>query len=1140
MSLPLALLIGWASTISAQESPIPPVPASGTVSAEQLDAALAAIEARDDLGEDTRSQIIAELRRAQAEILAQAAAVADGQAFATAVESAPPQIARLQEALDNTVRPPPTLTTLGVGEDLPLSELEQVLAREAAEAASLDASLNQLESALSAQRERPAAIRARMEEVQKRLDELAAELSAPAPGGGTALLSEAQRLAAAMTREALRAELTKLEQEQLSYDLRLELLRVQRDTAAADASAAAQGVALLQGLVNETRQTAAQLAQTQAAEAELAAADKHPALRTLAEGNLELTRELPAVATQIEEATATLREVEQETQQVRQAITRARQRLEIGGISQATGRLFVDERRNLPRYSQYRLGVRERRRALSEIGLAQVRIEEQQRDLTPLDGAVEQVVAAVRDDLNATDDLASIRDEATELLRSRRDLLQQAAGTYRTYVRLLGDLDSAQQRLLDTASDYRGFLDQNLIWIPNSEVVGPATVTDLGAAVTWATSPANWLKAGEALPAALRTVPGRMLAAVALLLGLLALQPALKRRYRRVSERVGRLSSDHIGLTLGALAVSAIEVLPVPLAFALCGWALQQLPAPTDFSQSLATAFLSTGPFLYNVLLIRILSSPAGVLRTHFGWRKENLAMVRLQLNKVIIIGVPLVFITVLALTTGEQVYRDSLGRVAFVLLMLLFAAVAWPLGHPQGAVGSSYYARRPSSWLSRLKWLWFSLDLGIPLGLAVLALLGYLYTAAILVEKVVDSVWLVLGLLLLGLIIRRWLALERRKLAIEQARERREALKAEQEAMQDQAAGAEPEVEPAPARSTPLDLDAVDQQTQKLLGAGMLVTGILGAWAIWSDVFPALTILNEVSLWMQTVVGEDGGQVLKPVSLADVLLAALVGLATFVLSRNLPGLMEIAVLRHFELEAGGRYTINTLLRYTVVTIGVVLIFSIIGWNWSRIQWLVAALSVGLGFGLQEIVANFVSGLIILFERPIRIGDTVTVGDLSGTVSKVRIRATTITDWDRKEIIVPNKSFITEQVVNWTLSDPITRVVVPVGISYGSDIKLAGQVMRDTLQSLPLVLDEPGPSVYFVGFGDSSLNFNLYVFSRQLSDRLPLMHAVHSAVLENLRQHDIEIPFPQRDLHVRSVSDDAKGWDGGPPEPADS
>jgi potassium efflux system protein len=160
---------------------------------------------------------------------------------------------------------------------------------------------------------------------------------------------------------------------------------------------------------------------------------------------------------------------------------------------------------------------------------------------------------------------------------------------------------------------------------------------------------------------------------------------------------------------------------------------------------------------------------------------------------------------------------------------------------------------------------------------------------------------------------------------------------------------------------------------------------------------------------------------------------------------------------------------------------------------------------------------------VILFERPVRVGDTVTVGQLTGTVSRIRIRATTIVDWDRKEIIVPNKAFITEQVVNWTLSDPITRVSIPVGIAYGSDVELAHRIIQQTLESLPLVLDNPPPRVLFTGFGDSSLNFTLHVFLRQLTDRLTLVDQVHNAVLRVLRENDIQIPFPQRDLHIRST-----------------
>ena len=186
-------------------------------------------------------------------------------------------------------------------------------------------------------------------------------------------------------------------------------------------------------------------------------------------------------------------------------------------------------------------------------------------------------------------------------------------------------------------------------------------------------------------------------------------------------------------------------------------------------------------------------------------------------------------------------------------------------------------------------------------------------------------------------------------------------------------------------------------------------------------------------------------------------------------------------------------------------------------------QWLVAALGVGLGFGLQEIVANFVSGLIVLAERPIRIGDVVTVGDVSGTVARIRARATVVVDFDNKEVIIPNKAFITERVINWTLSNPTTRLLLDVGVAYGSDVELVQRVVLEAVRAHPDVLPEPPPSVFFVGFGDSALDFEIRAFVDSLDKRLRVQHEIHVAVARVLREHGIEIPFPQRDLHVRSA-----------------
>jgi potassium efflux system protein len=184
------------------------------------------------------------------------------------------------------------------------------------------------------------------------------------------------------------------------------------------------------------------------------------------------------------------------------------------------------------------------------------------------------------------------------------------------------------------------------------------------------------------------------------------------------------------------------------------------------------------------------------------------------------------------------------------------------------------------------------------------------------------------------------------------------------------------------------------------------------------------------------------------------------------------------------------------------------------------LQWLVAAL--GIGFGLQEIVANFISGLIILFERPIRVGDVVTVGDTDGVVTKTRIRATTIRNPDRKELLVPNKEFITGRLLNWSLSDRIARIMVTVGVAYGTDVEQAHALMREVAEEHERVLKDPAPILSFEGFGDNSLTLILHAFIDDLDRRVATITGLHKAIYQKVQQAGIGIAFPQRDLHLET------------------
>ena len=427
-------------------------------------------------------------------------------------------------------------------------------------------------------------------------------------------------------------------------------------------------------------------------------------------------------------------------------------------------------------------------------------------------------------------------------------------------------------------------------------------------------------------------------------------------------------------------------------------------------------------------------------------------------------------------------------------------------------------------------RWAWRLLHgaaLVAALGLAAGAMRGYYWTSLQLAASFHFTLLFLFMLMIAYELGLRWELLASRRLALVRLAAAREALAAQRRA--------EPDGEAPELAEPELDIATVDAQTSRLLRNGALFAAVIGLWLIWVDLLPAAGVLRSVQLWTTTTTatlettnaaGEPVStveQLVVPVTLADLLLALLAGAMTLVVARNLPGLLELSVFRQLRASAGERYAYTTIGKYAVTLAGAVLALNMVGFGWSKVQWLVAAVGLGLGFGLQEIFANFVSGLIILFERPIRVGDIVTVGNVNGKVTKIRIRATWITGFDRKELVVPNKEFITNQLVNWSLSDAVLRLDIAVGIAYGSDTDKAHRVLLEVAARNEHVLKDPAPQAFFFGFGESSLDFELRVFSPDVEHRLRIIHDLHMEIDRAFRAEGIEIAFPQRDLHVRTL-----------------
>jgi small-conductance mechanosensitive channel len=258
------------------------------------------------------------------------------------------------------------------------------------------------------------------------------------------------------------------------------------------------------------------------------------------------------------------------------------------------------------------------------------------------------------------------------------------------------------------------------------------------------------------------------------------------------------------------------------------------------------------------------------------------------------------------------------------------------------------------------------------------------------------------------------------------------------------------------------------------------------------------------------------------PVTLSSIVMFIVVITTFYFISRLIQNLLRNKVLTHFRIDKGTQFTMSRISHYLVMIIGLIVAFQFIGIDLSGLAVIVGLLSVGIGFGLQNITSNFIAGVILLFERPIKIGDRVTVGHTEGDIIAINMRSTTIRSLNNIAIIVPNSEFISTQVINWSYGDPKVRLVVQVGVSYNSDLDLVVRALREVADESPHVLKTPESDVLLSGFGDSAWNMELRVWLPDPYRYYSIRSEMNCAIVRKFRERGIEIPFPQRDLNVRS------------------
>ncbi|MGB3639761.1 MAG: mechanosensitive ion channel domain-containing protein [Rivularia sp. (in: cyanobacteria)] len=317
------------------------------------------------------------------------------------------------------------------------------------------------------------------------------------------------------------------------------------------------------------------------------------------------------------------------------------------------------------------------------------------------------------------------------------------------------------------------------------------------------------------------------------------------------------------------------------------------------------------------------------------------------------------------------------------------------------------------------------------------------------------------------------------------------------------------------------------ENQQQSSLNILLKATLFLVRTALWVGV--ALYITNlfpvtrqwsfDIAARIQISLTSD---IFKDIAVTDILVLIGLFLGLMILSGAVTNVLRSRILRVLRISRGAQEVIAIAFKYTFIGIGSVVLLQIVGVDLSSLAILASALGVGIGFGFQDIAKNFGSGLVLLFERPIQAGDFIEVGNYMGTVESIGARSVTIRTLDRVSIIVPNSRFLEDEVINWSHHNPISRIHVPVGVSYSADVKIVKKALLEAGKNHPEVLTVPQPQVLFTGFGDSSLDFELLVWIDAPSHQVSIKSDICFRIEASLKEYNIEIPFPQRDLHVRT------------------
>jgi potassium efflux system protein len=809
------------------------------------------------------------------------------------------------------------------------------------------------------------------------------------------------------------------------------------------------------------------------------AALQDPALQQLAEENQSWLNERRGIEAERAEMEARVKLYESEAERIRNALESIERRLGIARNSPAIGALIQREKMRMP---DMRAVARTRARVNRSMRNRQIQILE-------LELVRSELVNRSPDPVSDPGDVNSsiYREVEAELLAQRLQIIDDLTTDSNRYFDVLVSMDTAIQAVSMSVEAFEEFALAESVWIPSQTVIKgrdlfliPGMMGEVSRETpglfeesVFRSRHRLWISLASivVLASAIRLLRKRANTAMSV--------PLVDTRFFNL---IGPLFYEVMVAALPAVSMLGIAwILEAPnleniMAFPL-GNALERLFVPV----------------LFGVLLVRLCKAN-GIGRSLFGWSTAACDLIQRAFYRFTFPAYGLVLLSGVlrdyGLITGQRtgsryVTLVGLALIIFALHNIFHAQRGILVGRKRrGPLGST--AIRQIIHIGLIAWATC---------FGVLIVTGYFVAVQAFFMRTIQTLWLVVVIAIVGSFFRRLSRAERLRALLAWRNARRE--------------------EPGSVREgMGLNWREIRDQSRdfgRIVGTFGFIIGF--GW-IWADTMPAMRHFGTNPL-----IG-SGDSVLLTVGQGIRLLVCIV--ATTVLAIHLPRILQVLVFNRFKgITQGNRYALSTLLSYFVIVVGILWGSVIVGIRWESIQWLVAAATVGLGFGLQEIFGNLFAGIILLFERPIRVGDVVSIGTTTGTVSRIRIRSTTIRQWDRRELIVPNKDIITGQVVNWTLSDAMTRITLEIRVSRDSDTDKVSRILTEILLAQPNLLEDPEPRVFLKQLDDSSIQYTCFAYLDGLGDRLSTSGILYEKVLKRFRAEGIEIPYPQRDIHIR-------------------